>query len=92
MSHKKSRHKPDWKVDIAVDENDERTRAVAELRYKGNVLTGVGQTRLDPDDHFPDAVAGELAVARALSDLTRQLFAATASDIEAVTGEAVSVR
>lgn len=93
MSHKKSSHgKRAWQVDVRIDESQDRAHAVAEMHYRGQTLVGVGRTRLDAGDQFPDRVGEELAIARALSDLTRQLFAATASDIEAVTGEEVSVR
>lgn len=79
-------------VKITVDEIDDRTRAVARMPWKSRELVGIGQVCLDPGDHFPDRVGGELAVARALSNVIRQLDGAAAADIEAVTGESVSVR
>lgn len=93
MSSKKSEHDPKhWKVHITIDEKGERARAVAEMRYRGETFTGIGQTRLDPGDHFPDEVGEELAIARALSDLAQKVFETTATDIEEVVGEEVSVR
>ncbi len=94
MSHKHSKkHLDHLTVKITVDEVDNGTNATARLTWEDGELIGKGRTTLDPDDHFPPEQVGEnLAIARALSDIAEKLYAATASDIESVTGERVSVR
>lgn len=78
-------HTPDkkWSISVDIDEHDGRTRAVARLDIgKGEHLTGVGLARLNPADPDVPQIGDELAVARALSELTHRLFEATATDIE----------
>jgi Domain of unknown function (DUF1876) len=91
MSHD-DHDKSKYHVKITVDRHDDRTRANARMRWRHVDLVGTGDAELDPDDKYPKRVGDELAVARALTHLTRQLFVATAGDIESVTGEEVSVR
>lgn len=75
-----------WRVDIFIDEHEERTRARAKLRNPDETtLVGVGLARLNPTDLNVPEIGDELAVARALSDLAHQLLNATAQDIEAIT-------
>ncbi len=77
-------------VDVSIDERPRRTRAKARVHWRGRDLVGVGIARLNPADRNIADIGDELAVARALSNLSNQLFAATASDIEAVTDEPVT--
>lgn len=75
-----------WSVAIVVDEHDGRTRAKARLNMEGKPeLVGIGLARLNPTDVDVPAIGDELAIARALADLSHQLIEATASDIESVT-------
>ncbi|WP_028661434.1 DUF1876 domain-containing protein [Saccharomonospora saliphila] len=75
-----------WTMEIVVDEHDDRTRAEATLRTEsGTSRTGSGLARRNPRDTDVPAIGDELAVARALADLSHQLLDATASDIESVT-------
>jgi hypothetical protein len=74
-----------WHIDVLVDDHEKRTRAKVRLSWQGNELVGVGLARLDPADQPVAAIGGELAIARALSDLAHQLLERTVSDIEAVT-------
>ncbi|CDO11036.1 DUF1876 domain-containing protein [Mycolicibacterium cosmeticum] len=93
MSHKHSKkHLDQLTVKIDVDRIGEGTRAIARMDWENGELIGRGRTTLDPDDHFPDEVGENLAIARALSDIAGKLYAATASEIQLVTGERVSVR
>ncbi len=80
----------DWAVTISVDEFEGRTRATARLRWPDGESVGVGLTRINPVDRSVAAIGDELAVARALSDLSRRMMAVTARDIEAVTRQPVS--
>ena len=75
-----------WRVEIFIDEHEERTRARARLHNPDHTnLVGVGLARLNPRDVSVPEIGDELAVARALSDLAHQLLDATAKDIEAMT-------
>ena len=44
---------------ICVDEHEDRTGATARLHRRDRKLLGVGQTRLDPGDQFPDTLAAQ---------------------------------
>jgi hypothetical protein len=75
----------DWTIKISLEERKGRARATARLRGRDQVAVGVGLSRLKTDDRVVARIGGELAVARALSDLARQMMAAAAQDIETVT-------
>lgn len=78
-----------WTIDVHIDEFDERTRAKARLHNRDETkLVGVGLARLNPSDGNVPEIGDELAVARALADLSHKLLDATVADIEAVTHEA----
>ena len=81
-----------WSVAIEIDEHDGRTRAVARLEGGAAELTGVGLARRSPEDPDVPQIGDELAVARALSELSHQLLDATASDLERVTHQPAHVR
>lgn len=74
-----------WSVAIEIDEHEGRTRAVARLDAGASELTGVGLARCNPEDRDVPQIGDELAVARALSELSHKLVDATASDIERIT-------
>ena len=74
-----------WSVAIDIDEQDGKTRAVARLDAGASELTGVGLARRSPEDADVPQIGDELAVARALSELSHQLLDATAADIERIT-------
>ena len=76
-----------WTVTIAIDEHDGYTPAVARLLTRDtDQLTGVGLARLDPADRDVPEIGGEIAVARALSDLSHRLLQAATEDVEQSTG------
>ena len=78
-----------WTVTIAIDEHDGHTRAVARLRTRDtDHLVGVGFARLDPTDRDVPEIGGEIAAARALSQLGHRLLQAAEGDVEQVSGEA----
>ncbi|UXA19006.1 DUF1876 domain-containing protein [Mycobacterium sp. SMC-4] len=83
------REPKEWAVGVSVDEHDDHTRATAWLVWDERDITGVGVARCNPADRNVAVIGDELAVARALSDLARQLLAQTAEDIESVTHEHV---
>ncbi len=53
-------------------------------------FVGIGLSRLDPADEPVAQIGDELAIARALADLSNQLFALTSTDIQASTHEPVT--
>jgi hypothetical protein len=81
-----------WNVAVEIDEHDGRTRAVARLTAGMAELTGVGLARLSPEDRDVPQIGDELAVARALSELSHHLLDATAADIERITHQPAHLR
>ena len=71
-----------WTVTITIDEHDGHTRALARLRTRdSDRLTGLGLARLNPaDDEVPE-IGDELAVGRALADLSSRLLTTAAADV-----------
>lgn len=74
-----------WSVGIVIDEHDGKTRAKARLQAGDATVTGVGFARCNPTDRDIPEIGDELAVARALSDLSHRLLDLTVEDIEQVT-------
>ena len=76
-----------WTVQVQIDEHENSTRAVARLRIDdAESLTGTGLARLNPDDRDVPEIGDELAVARALSELSHRLLDAAAREIEQSSG------
>lgn len=81
-----------WTVDVYIDEHDDQRRTVAEarLRTEGKPdLRGEGIALRNPHDRDVPEIGDELAVARALADLSRRLRETAAGDIEQITHEPV---
>jgi hypothetical protein len=77
-----------WTVTIDIDEHDGHTRAVARLRTRDTEsLVGVGLARLNPADRDVPEIGDEIAVARALADLSRRLLGVAAEDVEQSSGQ-----
>jgi Domain of unknown function (DUF1876) len=77
-----------WTVRIDIGEHDGRTRAVAHLSTRDtDTIVGVGFARLAPSDKDVPEIGDEIAVARALSDLSHRLLQTATSDLEQVSGE-----
>ena len=82
-----------WTVTIDIDEHDGHTRAVARLHDRDTErLTGVGLARLDPADRDVPEIGDEIAVARALSDLSHRLLQTPTEDVEQSTGTPTHLR
>jgi hypothetical protein len=76
-----------WTVQVDIDEQEDRTRAVARLqRGADQSLAGTGLARLNPADRDVPKIGDELAVARALSELSHLLLDVAARDIEQSSG------
>ncbi|MEY7972194.1 DUF1876 domain-containing protein [Saccharomonospora xinjiangensis] len=79
-------HTATWTMNIVIEEHDGQTRAEAVLhKGDGTTHTGIGLAKRNPIDADVPVIGDELAVARALADLSHQLLEATATDIESVT-------
>jgi hypothetical protein len=77
-----------WSVEILVGEEEGRTYAEAALRDDiGNHITGTGRAQVAPTDRNVPEVGDEIAVARALRDLSHRLLAIAEDDVEALTHE-----
>jgi hypothetical protein len=76
-----------WTVQVEIDEHEDRTRAVARLQMGADEsLAGTGLARLNPADRDVPKIGDELAVARALSELSHRLLDVAAGDIEQSSG------
>lgn len=80
-------HTTRWTALIDIYEHDDEHTAaeVHLLTNDGNQLVGRGSAKRNPNDTHVPEIGDELAVARALGDLSRRLLRMTAEDIEAVT-------
>jgi hypothetical protein len=74
-----------WHVELFIDEHEDRTRAEARLATGESEVIGIGEARRNPTDSNIPEIGAELAVARALSDLSHTLLEAAVQDIEGVT-------
>jgi Rv2632c-like len=78
-------------VQLSLEEDDEHTEAQATLRLRDRDFVSRGRARRNPHDPNVPVVGEELAVARALSDLSHQLLAAAAETIEGFVGHRVTL-
>jgi len=77
-----------WTVIIEIGEHEGRTRAVARLHTRdAESVNGVGFARLNPSDRDVPEIGDEIAVARALSDLSHRLLAVASEDVEQQSGQ-----
>jgi Rv2632c-like len=79
-------------VDINLDEDDEHTDARATVHLRDREFIGRGRARRNPTDPNVPVVGEELAVARALAELSHQLVAAAADAIEGFVGHPVTLQ
>ncbi len=78
-----------WSLEIAIGENSEETEAQALLHAGLLEMSGWGRARRNPHDPERPSIGEELAVARALSDLSHQLVGVAASEIEEFEGRRI---
>jgi hypothetical protein len=78
-----------WTLEIAIGENADETEAQVRLRVDATETVGWGRARRHPHDPARPRVGEEIAVARALSDLARQLLDAANAEIEEFEGRPV---
>jgi hypothetical protein len=80
-----------WTIEVVLEEDDYETEAKALLRGGDRELGGWGRARRDPRDPDRPRVGEDLAVARALSELSHKLVDAAASEIEQFEGHPVQL-
>lgn len=77
----------EWTVDIHITEDHDNTHATAVLSRRGTTeLTGRGDARRNPNDRAIPEIGEELAVSRALEDLSVRLNAVASQDIVQLAG------
>ncbi|MCC0094068.1 MULTISPECIES: DUF1876 domain-containing protein [Streptomyces] len=77
-------HTAEWKVRLYLFEADQTTKARLELDTGTNKLTGHGTARCAPQDKDVPEIGDELAVARAMENLAKQLKRTAYGDMQAV--------
>jgi hypothetical protein len=78
-------------VHISLDEDEQHTEAYATIRLRERDFVAAGRARRNPRDPNVPVVGEELAVARALAELSHQLLAAAAETIEGFVGHRVTL-
>ena len=89
---KPSRESNVWTIEVLLEEDGDETDAKALLRVGDRELGGWGRARRNPHDPDRPRVGEELAVARALSDLSHRLLDAAALEIEEFEGRRVHLQ
>lgn len=79
-------------VEIEVHESPDHAEAKALLEVAGEMHGGWGRARRNPADPERPRLGEELAIARALADLARQLTGEVNAGIEAAEGKPAHVR
>jgi len=80
-----------WAVEVVFTEDDDRTRADALLHGGDERGHGWGRATRDPDDPDVPVVGEEVAAARALADLSRQLLASATERVGRLEGQPVRI-
>jgi Domain of unknown function (DUF1876) len=76
-------------VEVSLEETEDRTEAKASIRINDREFSGWGRARRNPADPNVPMVGEELAIARALSELSHHLVDAAAQTIESFEGHPV---
>jgi hypothetical protein len=76
-------------IEVLLEEDDAETEARALLRMGNREIGGWGRARRNPQDPMRPRVGEELAIARALSELSHKLVDAAAVEIEDYEGHRV---
>jgi hypothetical protein len=79
------------RVDLSLTEDEDHTEALARVHMRGRDFSAWGRARRNPDDPTMPEVGEELAVARALSDMSHQLVVAAADSLESALGRPVAL-
>jgi Domain of unknown function (DUF1876)/Domain of unknown function (DUF1918) len=79
------------RIDVSMTEDADHCEAVAHVRLRGRDFSGWGRARRNPEDPEMPVVGEELAVARALSEVSHQLVGAAADSLESALGRPVAL-
>jgi Rv2632c-like/Domain of unknown function (DUF1918) len=79
------------RVDVSLTEDANHTEALARVHMCGREFSAWGRARRNPSDPTTPTVGEELAVARALSDMSHQLVVAAADSLESALGRPVAL-
>jgi hypothetical protein len=79
------------RIDISLTEDADHCEAVARVTMRGREFTGWGRAQRNPADPHVPVVGEELAVARALSEVSHQLVVAAADSLESAIGRPVAL-
>ncbi len=79
------------RIDISMTEDADHCEAVARVRLHEREFSGWGRARRNPSDPEMPVVGEELAVARALSEVSHQLVVAAADSLESALGRPVAL-
>lgn len=69
-------------IDVDIDETDDETRAKATIDVDGTPISGWGRARRNPADPRVPRIGEELAIARALTELSHRLLDVAVVEIE----------
>ena len=79
------------RVEVSLTEDADHCEAIARVRVRDRDFSGWGRARRHPTDPEMPVVGEELAVARALSDVSHQLVVAAADSLESALGRPVAL-
>ena len=79
------------RIDVSISEDTDHCEAIARVRMRDRDFAGWGRARRHPADPAMPVVGEELAVARAMSDLSHQLVVAAADSLESALGRPVAL-
>ena len=79
------------RIEITMTEDADHCEAVARVRLREREFSGWGRARRNPSDPEMPVVGEELAVARALSEVSHQLVVAAADSLESALGRPVAL-
>ncbi len=91
MSEERALARASMRVDVTLIEDADHCEATARVRMRDHDFSGWGRARRHPTDPEMPVVGEELAVARALSDVSHQLVVAAADSLEAALGRPVAL-
>ncbi|MBI2169078.1 MAG: DUF1876 domain-containing protein [Actinobacteria bacterium] len=78
-------------MDVLVDEDADRTEAKVTFHLREREFSAWGRARRNPDDPNVPVIGEELALARALNELSHRLVEAAAESIESFEGHPVEL-
>jgi hypothetical protein len=91
MGQRRTLDRASMRVDVTLTEDADHCEAVARVRMRDHDFSGWGRARRHPADPEMPVVGEELAVARALSDVSHQLVVAAADSLESALGRPVAL-